>query len=223
MNTPKISIILTSYNKPRTVGKVIESILNQTFPYFELFIMDDNSSVETQNIILGYLTDPRLHYFQSNVSEEQRYTKTRYSVLINQAIPLTKGEYVSYVTDDAVYERDRLEIMSRYLDEHSNVQAVYGAQRITEFNSEFEPLHSWVRETNGIIPDGFCLVDHASVMHRRYLLEFVIKKYGNYWGEDPIWWGIGDAVFWRRLSEYCSLYPIDRVLEHHLHHTSHIK
>ncbi|MEH7217910.1 glycosyltransferase, partial [Bacillus toyonensis] len=37
---PKISVIMTSYNKPTFVEKSILSVLNQTFQDFELFIMD---------------------------------------------------------------------------------------------------------------------------------------------------------------------------------------
>ena len=45
--TPIVSVILTSYNKPHTIGKAIESVLDQTYQNWELFIMDDNSNEET--------------------------------------------------------------------------------------------------------------------------------------------------------------------------------
>ena len=43
---PTVSVILTSYNKPNTVGKAIESVINQTYHDWELFIMDDHSNDE---------------------------------------------------------------------------------------------------------------------------------------------------------------------------------
>lgn len=48
---PKVSVIMTSYNKSDYVAKSIKSILAQTFPDFELLIMDDNSNEETLNEI----------------------------------------------------------------------------------------------------------------------------------------------------------------------------
>ncbi len=43
----KISIILTSYNKPDLVKQAIESVLHQTYSNWELFVMDDHSNEET--------------------------------------------------------------------------------------------------------------------------------------------------------------------------------
>ena len=40
-----VSIILTSYNKPKTLSKAIESVLQQTYTNWELFIMDDKSNL----------------------------------------------------------------------------------------------------------------------------------------------------------------------------------
>ncbi|MEH7622869.1 glycosyltransferase, partial [Bacillus thuringiensis] len=62
---PKISIILTSYNKPSLINQVIESVLKQTYKEWELFIMDDNSCPETINVIKNYLEDPRITYKNS--------------------------------------------------------------------------------------------------------------------------------------------------------------
>lgn len=55
---PKVSVIMTSYNKSDYVARSIKSILSQTFTDFELFIMDDNSNEATLAEIRPFLTDP---------------------------------------------------------------------------------------------------------------------------------------------------------------------
>ena len=52
---PKITVIMTSYNKPTFVEKSILSVLNQTFQDFELFIMDDDSNELTQKVIQPFI------------------------------------------------------------------------------------------------------------------------------------------------------------------------
>ncbi len=99
---PLISIILTSYNKPSLINQVIESVLMQTYKEWELFIMDDNSCPETINIIKNYLDDPRIYYENSFIQDNERYKTTRYATLINKALPLTRGEYICYLTDDTM-------------------------------------------------------------------------------------------------------------------------
>lgn len=56
----KVTVILTSYNKPNTVGAAIESVLSQSFQDWELWIMDDASNEETQQVIDSYMLYPNV-------------------------------------------------------------------------------------------------------------------------------------------------------------------
>ncbi|RYD03472.1 hypothetical protein N752_20035 [Desulforamulus aquiferis] len=106
----KVSVIMTSYNKPQYIGKAIEGILKQTFTDFELLLMDDNSNDETQQVIEGFLTDERIKYFRSDItSDSERAEKIRYAALINKALGMISGQYISYATDDNIFRPQRLE------------------------------------------------------------------------------------------------------------------
>lgn len=72
---PKVSVIMTSYNKSDYVARSIKSILSQTFTDFELFIMDDNSNEETLAEIRPFLTDDRVRFYQSDVSGVKERTE----------------------------------------------------------------------------------------------------------------------------------------------------
>ena len=71
---PKVSVIMTSYNKSDYV-RSIKSILSQTFTDFELFIMDDNSNEATLVKIRPFLTDDRVRFYQSDVSGVKERTE----------------------------------------------------------------------------------------------------------------------------------------------------
>lgn len=68
----KISIILTSYNKPDLVKQAIESVLHQTYSNWELFVMDDHSNEETSAAISTYIKDPRIYYDNSFINPAER-------------------------------------------------------------------------------------------------------------------------------------------------------
>ena len=51
---PLVSIITPIYNGGRTIGKTIESVLNQTYDNFKMIIVDDLSENKIVNIIKKY-------------------------------------------------------------------------------------------------------------------------------------------------------------------------
>jgi spore maturation protein CgeD len=211
--TPLISIILTSYNKPKTINKAIESVINQTLDNWELYIMDDNSNLETVNAIKKYLNDSRIKYFNSNILDEQRYITTRYATLINEAYRKFKGTYVTYLTDDNYFMPQRLELMVREFNRNPGIEIVYSSQKVNIIDSNGQVEQTFIRKARKIITKAAGLVDHCSVMHSREIAEKVCGKYGSYWDDDPSCWFNGDAVFWNRLTEFASFYPIRKVLD----------
>ncbi|MFV8827446.1 glycosyltransferase family 2 protein [Alkalihalobacterium sp. APHAB7] len=210
---PEVSIILTCYNKPETVGKAIESVLSQTLRDWELFIMNDASTSQTTKIIKSYINDPRIQYFNSKIESNNRYKTTRYATLINRAIPLSRGKYISYLTDDSEYLPQRLEIMTQYLSKHPEIDIVYSGQKLRKLDENFNVTFEKTRKTRGVLQKAANVVDHCSVMHTRRAIEKVGEKYNSYWDDHPSHWHNGDAVAWARLNEFYKFYPIDKVLD----------
>ncbi|MBT2624979.1 glycosyltransferase family 2 protein [Bacillus sp. ISL-32] len=211
---PKVSVIMTSYNKSDYVAKSIKSILAQTFPDFELLIMDDNSNEETLNEIRPFLEDSRVRFYKSDVSEvKERTEKTRYSALINQAIELAEGEYITYATDDNIYMPDRLKKMAHELDVHPEKDVIYSSSKTYHLNQQQEVVKETVRPANQVMWNAPCAVDHCSVMHRFSVLEKVKDTFGSYWDESPEYYRIGDARFFWRVNHFYPLYPITEELD----------
>ncbi|MFC0271915.1 glycosyltransferase [Metabacillus herbersteinensis] len=209
----KVSIILTSYNKPLSVGQSIESVLDQTEEDWELFVMDDNSNKETREIIYSYLGDPRISYFNSEINDSERYKTTRYAVLINEAIPRTSGQFLTYLTDDTFYLPNRLEAMTDYFSKNPSVEIVYSSQKVEYMNHQQKVMYVMMLPADKILTRAAHSVDHCSVMHSRIIAEKIYLKYESYWNIDPKYWFNADAEFWTRLNELEPFYPISEVLE----------
>lgn len=211
----KVSIIMTSYNKPRYVGRALGAALAQTMGDFELFLMDDHSDEETLRAIRPFLSDPRVKFFRSQVGTlRERVQKTRYAVLINQALRLARGEYVTYLTDDNLYHPRRLERMAGYLDDRPDVQIVYSASVTRYVDERGRILRTIERPATQVTRMAPCVVDHCSVMHRRSILTAVYRQYGSYWDEDPRYYRIGDARFFWRLNRMWPFHPLPEVLDY---------
>ncbi|WP_161598828.1 glycosyltransferase family 2 protein [Bacillus mesophilum] len=210
---PKVSIIMTSYNKPLTVGLTIESIIAQTLSDWELFVMDDNSDQLTVDIIKGYLGDKRIRYFNSMVADEERYKKTRYAVLINQAIRQCTGKYIIYVTDDVIYKEEKLKTMVEILENDPKICIAYNSQLKLTMDEKMNILSELILPADDVLRDAAHRVDHCSVMHTKELADRVNNRYHSYWPEQPIYWYNADSAFWKRLNEWEPFYPIHSILE----------
>ncbi|KAF1679925.1 glycosyltransferase family 2 protein [Bacillus sp. SKDU12] len=209
----KVSIILTSYNKPDYLQKAIESVIKQTYALWELLIMDDHSNEETTAVIHRYLHDKRIRYQNSFIHPAERLKTTRYATLINDALPFTDGDYISYLTDDTVYHPERLSRMVQTFSDKPEAQAVYSKQKVVHVNERGEEISHFYRNADAILDQAAFQVDHCSVMHRRSLLDRIQHKYGSYWDDDMKHWNHGDSIFWSRINNFAPFLPINEVLD----------
>lgn len=210
----KVSVIMTSYNKPDYIGNAIQGVLDQTHADWELLLMDDHSDEATTQAIAPYLNDPRIRYIRSGpLSIEERASAVRYAVLINKAIGMATGDYLTYATDDNVYRPARLTKMSDYLDRHADVQIVYSAsitRRVRADGTIEKAVHRPAGKLTWCAP---CAVDHCSIMHRRSILRPLLERWGSCWDENPEFYRIGDARFFWRLNQLWPFYPLNEVLD----------
>ena len=62
-NSPKISIVIPTYNREKLIGRTLDCIVAQTFSDWECFVVDDFSTDNTKNLIDSYVQkDCRFHY-----------------------------------------------------------------------------------------------------------------------------------------------------------------
>lgn len=101
MNSPLISILMTSYNAEMFIAEAIESVLNQTYVNWELLIADDCSVDDTKTVIDKY-SDPRIRTFHN--TRNQHYLRTR-----NKLVEKARGDFITLLDADDTCVPTRLE------------------------------------------------------------------------------------------------------------------
>ena len=101
MENEKISIILPTYNRANLIEKSIESVLNQTYQNFELIIIDDGSTDNTEEIIQS-IDDDRIRYIKYETNKGATYAR-------NLGIKEATGDYISFQDSDDIYLETKLE------------------------------------------------------------------------------------------------------------------
>jgi glycosyltransferase involved in cell wall biosynthesis len=129
-NGPLISIIMPVYNTEKFLRESIDSLLRQTYDHFELIIINDGSSDNSQKIIDYYAKlDSRIHAInQSNKGVV---------ATCNYAASLAKGAYINRHDSDDVAFDTKLEHLVQQACEHPNAVIVTGSIEAISEEGEF--------------------------------------------------------------------------------------
>lgn len=116
---PKVSVIICTYNRAKLLPRAIDSVLSQDFKDFELLVIDDASTDETENLIASYIKkDPRVKYYKNDFNIG--VVKSR-----NQAVSLAKAEYIAMLdSDDWWLKKEKLSIQVDFLNNNPAVGLV---------------------------------------------------------------------------------------------------
>ena len=63
ISNPVVTIVITTFRRPNLLKRAIKSVLQQTYPYFEIRVYDDASGDETEKVVSEFSkVDPRIHF-----------------------------------------------------------------------------------------------------------------------------------------------------------------
>ena len=114
--TPRVTVALAAFNERQYLRGAVESVLAQTFPDFELFIVDDGSTDGCLDT-LADLDDPRIRIHR----QENQGKATAINYILDHAL----GDYVCLQDGDDESNPRRLEAQVAALDAHPELGAVF--------------------------------------------------------------------------------------------------
>jgi len=141
-NNPFVTVICLCYNQEAFVVESLNSVLNQSYPFIELIIVDDFSTDNSKKTISTWLKNNPNVYFIANE------TNLGITKSFNRALQLAKGEYVIDLAADDVLLPECIEKQINAFTNSSfkNLGVVYGnAELISEngsFNSYYFPVNT---------------------------------------------------------------------------------
>ncbi|MFP4498035.1 MAG: glycosyltransferase family 2 protein, partial [Vulcanimicrobiota bacterium] len=117
---PEVSVILCTYNSATFLPGAVDSVLTQTFTDFELIIVDDGSTDNTEKIV-GEYDDSRVVYLK--LEKNAGLPAAR-----NRGIEIARGKYIAYQDSDDLWMPEKLERQYKALEEaDEDVGVVYSA------------------------------------------------------------------------------------------------
>jgi glycosyltransferase involved in cell wall biosynthesis len=184
-----ISIIIPTFNRARELNRAIESVINQTYKNWELIIIDNNSSDNTDEVVSKF-NDSRILLFKIN--NNGIIAKSR-----NLGIKKSSGSFIAFLDSDDWWLPKKIEISLKYLEKGADI--VYhdlfiskkGALKNTrkaKTRSLFSPIF------NDLLVNGNAL-NTSSVVLQKKLCEDV-----DLFSEEKELIAIEDFDAWLKLS-----------------------
>lgn len=178
------SVVIPTYNRDKFISISIQSVLSQSYSNFELIIVDDGSTDDTENVVKSF-SDNRISYIKIKNSER--------AVARNTGIRVAKGDYITFLDSDDIY-------YSNYLQN--------AFESILKFNFPpflhlaYEVLNSKgksIMQMNNIISDDVkCLIKPNSLSCMGVFIRTDVAQ--NYqFNEDRNLSGTEDWELWMRI------------------------
>jgi glycosyltransferase involved in cell wall biosynthesis len=112
-----VSVIVPTCNRTEFLARAIKSVLDQTYRDYEILVIDDASTVDTEELV-SHFNDERIRYLRH---EENRGG----SAARNTGIVNAKGAYIAFLDDDDEWLPQKLESQMRVFQENPRAGAVY--------------------------------------------------------------------------------------------------
>ena len=179
---PKISVIVTTYNRKEYLTETIQSILNQSYQDFELIVVDNYSNYDFFALMDGFKSEKII----SLQNQNNGVIAVNRNIGINQA----KGEYIAFCDDDDSWVSEKLQVQIVSLDQNCS-DLVY-SNTFLMFESG-KSVQTNYKPTNTI--NRLLFTSHIT-------LSSIIVRNSNQlqFNEDIHLTGIEDYALWLKLS-----------------------
>lgn len=140
----QFSIVIPLYNKASYIEKTLKSVLNQTFINYEIIVINDGSTDESEGIVLGFNDDRIQLYNQKNQGA---------AVARNLGIEKAKYNYIAFLDADDLWMENHLETLKNLIQDFPNA-GIFASR----YQLVFKEGKVTVPKFKGITPDFYGIV-----------------------------------------------------------------
>lgn len=197
MSNDLVSIIMPSYNCGHFLEESIRSIQAQTYPNWELIIVDDCSTDDTtERVSVMVEQDSRIHFCRNEYNVGAAHTR-------NRALREAKGRWIAFLDSDDIWEPEKLEKQIAFMERNGYSFSYTGYQEIDENSKETGVVVSGPPHITKTGMFAYCWPGCLTVMYdadKIGLLQIADIKKNN------------DYAMWLKVSRQSDCYLLDECL-----------
>lgn len=112
MENALVSVIIPTFNSEKYISDTIVSVQNQTYQNWQIILVDDASTDQTQTIITTFLTDKRIQFYPLEINSGTGVTR-------NFGVSKAVGKYISFLDADDLWKPEKLEKQIDFLKKNN--------------------------------------------------------------------------------------------------------
>lgn len=128
---PVVSVVIPTRNRERYLRQAIESVLAQSYPDFEIIVIDDGSTDGTPNLARSF-DNPRVRFISQMTAGP--------SEARNRGMHEATGDYIAFLDDDDLFLPTKLELQVAYLEANAAADLVASGMQLINESGEIQRL-----------------------------------------------------------------------------------
>lgn len=196
MNNPVLfSIVIPTYNRAHLIPATIESILAQTYQHFEIIIVDDGSTDNTQEIVKKYLSE-RVRYYSKTNGER--------AAARNYGTQKATGQYINWFDSDDIMFPDHLEDAAALISRYQDPEIFAQGHQSQSSAGQLIRTYPYATDINAEMYKGNPMANSPVIVRRDIALA-------NPFNEDRELSGSEDYELWLRMAARYRIYSSPKI------------
>ena len=191
-----VSIIMPSYNTENYIAASIQSVLDQTYQNWELLLVDDCSTDDTDAVVAPFLSDARIRYLKNEQNSGAAISR-------NRALREAKGRWIAFLDSDDLWYPTKLEAQLKFMQSHGYHFSYTNYEELNEAGAQTGVLVSGPKRITKTGMYDFCWPGCLTVMYDAEAVGLVqiadIRKNNDY-------------AMWLKVCQKADCYLLDTCL-----------
>lgn len=186
---PLISVIIPTYNRAWSILRALESVMEQSFDNFDVWIVDDGSSDKTREIVQEFVSRGTRVPVNYTVTTNMGVAAAR-----NLGIQKSSGQWIALLDSDDQWVSDKLERQFKYMEAHPEISLIHSGEQWIRNGKRVNPPKAY-RKFGGDVFEKclpVCMIGPSTSIFKRVVFEDA----GGFDEEYPV---CEDYDFWLRV------------------------
>lgn len=187
----KVSVVIPTHNREDLLPRAINSVLAQTVKDFEVIVVSDGSTDDTEKVVKGIQNrDNRVRFEHYSLGKGGNYAR-------NEGIRLSQGEFVAFLDDDDEWMPSKLEKQLVLMEENPKMVLCYTGVHVIYVNENIE--YSFLPKQEGDLSRVILLDNCIGSTSTPMVRKSVFEKSGVF---DNELGALQDFDLWIRITQY---------------------